>query len=119
MTMMLSNNTFERTKVRATRSALFAAIDEAVSLLDAVKEQHWALKLKRDRALVDAGNAAGVDHLLAEFGGTGSMSALYLCRTNGHDVSERQEIEINAQLHVIRTRVHDLAAELKRQRNMV
>jgi hypothetical protein len=57
-----------------------------------------------------------VEHLLTAFDGMGSFNDLYLCKANGHAISENEEFEVNANLNRLSSRLYDLAAQPKRER---
>jgi hypothetical protein len=101
----------------ATPSDLIAVLDETVAFLDRYGVSHWAKWLERDRDLVAKGDFSGVAHLLTAFGGMGSFNDLYICKANGHAIEDTDEPQANAILNKLSSRLYDLAAELKRERN--
>jgi hypothetical protein len=61
-------------------ATLLVAVEEAVTLLRAHREERWAEWLERGGRLVAAGDGYGVEHLLRAFGGMGSLNDLVLGR---------------------------------------
>ena len=97
----------------ATAFDLISALDETVALLNRHGATHWAKWFERDRELVAKGDFFGVEHLLTAFGGMGSFNDLYLCKSNGHAISENEESEVNANLSRLSARLYDV---LRRER---
>jgi len=90
------------------------SLDTAIGFLHTVRETHWAGQLMGIRELIDADSMAGVDGVLAAFQGDHSFDRLYLSGPrNGHNLSERQEIEANGKLHVIQTHMLGVAKAIK------
>lgn len=81
---------------------LSTVLDTAIQFLQTVRETGWAIRLKECRATLQSDPVAGAESVLAVFGGAESIERLYLSGPrNGHNLSERQEIEANGKLHVI------------------
>jgi len=102
-------------QVAADRIAeLKHSLDTAAGFLQMVRETRWAGQLKGIRELMDADSMAGVESVLAAFQGAQSFDRLYLSGPrNGHNLSERQEIEANGKLHVIQTHMLGVARDIK------
>jgi hypothetical protein len=90
------------------------SLDTAVGFLQTVREPHWAGRLKGFRELMETDLMAGVDGVLAAFQGEHGFDRLYLSGPrNGHNLSERQEIEANGKLHVIQEHMLGVAKAIK------
>lgn len=89
-------------------------IREVISLLRSVDEHHWAGWLDRSLSLIERADFSGVESLLRAFGGMGSFSDLTLTAANGHSVEDSEEFEVNDRLHTLRTRLYELADEIRR-----
>ena len=90
-------------------------LDTTISYLETVLETDWAARLQAIRTRIDTHPAAAIQTLLDAFEGHGDFNRLYLSGPrNGHSLSERQEIEANGKLHVLRTHLHALATDLAR-----
>lgn len=48
-------------------------MNEAIELLQSVKEKQWSTWLAHDAALVEKRDLRGIEHLLSAFGGMGSL----------------------------------------------
>ena len=77
-------------------------------LLDKVGETYWRDWIREDIMLWETENDTA--HHLAAYGGMGSLTDLWICATNGHDVTEFQEIWVNCLL----ARFRDLCFQLAR-----
>lgn len=89
-------------------------LDDAVATLTEVGETHWSAWLTDCRNRIAAGDASGTDHLLAAFGGMGSLNDLWLCQTNGHRVLPEDESRMNARLDRLRARTYTLAQTIQK-----
>lgn len=69
-------------EVRLAR--LLATLDDAAALLVEHSEHGWAAWLEGDRRRIAQGDLAGLDHLLAAFGGMGSLNDLVFDLRNGN-----------------------------------
>lgn len=72
-------------EVRLAR--LLATLDDAAALLVEHGEHGWAAWLEGDRRRIAQGDLAGLDHLLAAFGGMGSLNDLVFDPRNGNALS--------------------------------
>jgi hypothetical protein len=90
------------------------SLDTAIGFLQTVREPHWTGRLKGIRERMDTDLMAGVDGVLAAFQGDHGFDRLYLSGPrNGHNLSERQEIEANGKLHVIQAHMLGVAKAIK------
>jgi hypothetical protein len=90
-------------------------LDTAVSFLQTVGETNWAVRLEDIRARMGIDPDAAIRMLAGAFEGDDGFNRLYLSGPrNGHSLSERQEIEAIAKLHVLRGHLHALAEDLRR-----
>lgn len=78
--------------------ALVRALAATCSLLRLYGEDFWADRLDRDRQGVERGERHALDHVLAAFGGMGSLNDLVLHPQNGHAVSPADVEPLNATL---------------------
>jgi hypothetical protein len=74
---------------------LLATLEKTVTLLKVVGEKGWAFRLEGDLEALRDGDLSAVDHLLAAFGGMGSLNDLYLCSENGHKVAVSEVVAVN------------------------
>ena len=93
---------------------LIALVGELATELEGYGERHWAAWLRKDIASIRAGEEAGLDHLLAAYGGMGSISDLRLCPANGHPIADEHVGAVNASLCRRGMRVYELARALRR-----
>ena len=92
---------------------LTTVLDTAIQFLQTVRETDWTARLKEYRATLQSDPVAGAERILAAFDGAGSIERLYLSGPrNGHNLSERQEIEANGKLHVILEEMRNAAREV-------
>ena len=85
----------------------------AIAFLQRAREVHWTDRLKTILDEVRSSPESGVRNVLAAFSGEHGFHRLYLSGPrNGHNLSERQEIEANGKLHVIRSNLQELASAI-------
>lgn len=87
------------------RTDLIQALDEAIGILSAAGEQWWRDWLERDRERVTHGDAHGLEHLLAAFGGMGSFNDLVLSPVNQHAGTDLELWAMGDRLHELRDRI--------------
>jgi len=91
------------------------ALDDLIKLLRRYGVRDWPTWLERDRALIDDGDAQGLDHLLSAFGGMGSLNDLVIHPTNGHDIRLDDTARVDHDLMRLTGEVHHLAGKLRHQ----
>jgi hypothetical protein len=92
---------------------LAKTLDTTVDYLQSVRETHWAARLNDIKVQLETDPGAAINTLIGAFEGHKNLNRLYLSGPrNGHSLSERQEIEANGKLHVLRTHLYALANEL-------
>lgn len=93
---------------------LCEVLDTTISYLQTVREPEWARRLADIRGQLDIDRPLGIRSLLAAFDGPESIDRLYLSGPrNGHNLSERQEIEANGKLYELRSYMRDTARQLQ------
>ena len=88
-------------------------LDAAAGLLSSVGETFWSAKL-RDMAERVWERPRLVGQIESWFGGMGSLNDVYLCRHNGHKVTEEEEVPINGRLRAVLGRIFKNANEMRR-----
>jgi hypothetical protein len=77
--------------------------ETAIQFLDQVRERAWANRLRDLQNQIALDPLQAASSLQGAFAGEHGFESLYLSGPrNGHALSERQEIEANGKLHVIR-----------------
>jgi hypothetical protein len=90
-------------------------LDTSIEFLQTVRETSWAGRLKELRVSIETDPVSGARNVLRAFEGDESFERLYLSGPrNGHNLSERQEIEANGKLHIIQTEMRKAAGEVAR-----
>lgn len=97
----------------AVRAELLAAADALGELLQRYGEQHWADWVIRDRQRIQDGDASGIDHLLAAYGGMGSLNDVVIDPLNGHHIAAQDVRTVNKHLSQLRSRTYTAATRLK------
>lgn len=87
------------------RTDLFQALDEAIGILSAAGEQHWRDWLECDRERITHGDAYGLEHLLAAFGGMGSFNDLVLSPANQHTGTDLELSAMDERLYELRDQI--------------
>jgi hypothetical protein len=100
-------------EVRLTR--LLATLDDAAALLVEHGEQGWAAWLEGDRRRIAQGDLAGLDHLLAAFGGMGSLNDLVFDPRNGNTVAGEHDDRDNEALDGFRASIYTDATAMRRE----
>ncbi|WCH21106.1 DUF6966 domain-containing protein [Aeromonas salmonicida] len=87
-------------------------MNEAIELLQSVKEKHWITWLAYDAALIEKQDFRGIEHLLSAFGGMGSINDLVIHPINGHEVQDSTVDKTNRMLQKILGEIWSLAKQL-------
>lgn len=91
---------------------LLKCMNEAIELLQSVKEKHWSAWLANDAALIEKRDFLGIEHLLSALGGMGSINDLVIHPINGHEVQDFAVDKANRMLQEILGEIWSLAKEL-------
>lgn len=94
------------------RDDLLRILDELGALLRTWKEDRWADWIERDRRLIADGHPDALGHLLAAFGGIGSLRDLTIHPANGHDIDEDRTRPVNDRLRTLRGAAYTKATGL-------
>jgi hypothetical protein len=95
------------------RDDLLRVLDELASLLRTWDENRWADWIERDRRLICDGHPDALGHLLAAFGGMGSLRDLTIHPANGHESAEDRVRPVNDRLRTIRGAAFTMATNLR------
>ena len=93
---------------------LLDKLDQLITLLTRCGDTRWVDWLAEDRSLLAAGDARGLDHLSAAFGGMGSLNDLVIHPKNAHTVEPGSIGRVNDELSHLRADVHRLVRALRR-----
>ena len=91
---------------------LVELLDEAQSLLAQYGEINWRSWLEKDARLIKNLDLYGVEHLLAAYGGMGSINDLVIHPINGHKIKEPEVNSVNEKFDLLRTKIYSLAKKL-------
>ena len=91
----------------ANVETLIATLDRIVALLKRHGEEHWSWWLRHDAELLRRDDLAGLDHLLASFGGMGSFNDVYLCPENGAKIASHEVRPVNEELQRLQALAHE------------
>jgi len=86
----------------AERDELLRILHELGMLLRTWDEDRWADWVERDSRLIADGHPDALGHLLAAFGGVGSLRDLAIHPANGHDIEEDRVRPVNDRLRTLR-----------------
>jgi hypothetical protein len=95
------------------RDDLLRVLDELGSLLRAWDEDRWADWIERDRRLIADGHPDALGHLLAAFGGMGSLRDVTIHPANGHAIAEDRVRPVNDRLRTLRGAAFTMATKLR------
>lgn len=99
--------------------SLVDSLMESMSLLIEVLRLHdepfWANWMSEDMRAVDHGDARALDHILAAYGGMGSVNDLILVRIKGRLLTADERVAATEHLRDLLSRVYDLARSLRRE----
>ena len=95
------------------RDDLLRVLDQLGELLRTCEEEHWAEWIDRDRRLIADGHPDALGHLLAAFGGMGSLRDLTIHPANGHAIDERRIRPVNDRLRTLRGAAFTMATSLR------
>lgn len=97
----------------AALTELLTAAEELGTLLQRYGERHWADWVMGDWRRIQDGDASGIDHLLAAYGGMGSLNDVLIDPHNGHLIAAQDVTTVNARLSQLRSRTYAAATRLK------
>jgi len=92
---------------------LLRVLDELVRLLRTWDEDHWADWVERDRRLIADGHPDALGHLLAAFGGMGSLNDLVIDPANGHSITADRVRPVNDRLRLLCSATFTKATSLR------
>jgi hypothetical protein len=95
------------------RDDLLRVLDELGALLREWNEDRWADWIDRDRRLIGDGHPDALGHLLAAFGGAGSLRDLTIHPAHGHEIAVRRVRPVNDRLRTLRGAAFTMATELR------
>lgn len=92
---------------------LLGLLDQLLVILREWNEDRWAQWIERDRRLIAEHHPDALGHLLAAFGGAGSLRDLSIHPVNGHEIAEDRIRPVNDRLRVVRGAVYEKATALR------
>ena len=99
---------------KSDKQKLAINLEKLISLLNCHGVTQWPDRLKESLELIRKDDGYGVEKILSEFGGMGSLNDLYICSSNGHLVrSLREEKSANLKLDGYRRKIYKLAKSLE------
>jgi hypothetical protein len=102
-----------RLKASPERDDLLRVLRELEALLRKWGEVRWADWIDRDERLIADGHPDALDHLLAAFGGPGSLRDVTIHPANGHDIEESRIRPVNDRLRTLRGAAFTMATALR------
>jgi len=102
-----------RLKASPERDELLRVLQELEALLRKWEEDRWADWIDRDRRLIADGHPDALGHLLAAFGGAGSLRDLTIHPANGHAIEESRMRPVNDRLRTLRGAAFTMATALR------
>lgn len=102
-----------RSDASPERDDLLRVLDQLGELLRTCEEERWAEWIDRDRRLIADGHPDALGHLLAAFGGMGSLRDLTIHPANGHAIDERRIRPVNDRLRTLRGAAFTMATSLR------
>ncbi len=105
----------EMTRLPASpeRDDLLRVLAELATILRTWDEERWAEWIERDRRLIADGHPDALGHLLAAFGGGGSLRDLTIHPANGHDIADERVRPVNDRLRTLRGAAFTMASNLR------
>lgn len=99
-----------------TEIAQLARLTHAASeLLRSRGEHTWGAWLRTDAERIRQLDFYGIEHVLAAFGGMGSLNDLVLHPQHGHHLTESEISAVNDRMHGLLQRIYTLAEKLTRE----
>lgn len=95
------------------RDELLRVLVELAELLRTWDEDRWADWIDRDRRLIGDGHPDALGHLLAGFGGMGSLRDLTIHPANGHAIDDDRVRVVNDRLRTLRGAAFTMATSLR------
>jgi hypothetical protein len=95
------------------RDDLLRVLHELEELLRTWGEDRWADWIDRDRRLIAEGHPDALGHLLAAFGGVGSLRDLTIHAANGHAIEDKRVRPVNDRLRTLRGAAFTMATALQ------
>ncbi|CAL8975390.1 hypothetical protein CELL_02037 [Cellulomonas sp. T2.31MG-18] len=95
--------------------SLMESMTALIEVLRLHDEPFWAKWMSDDMRAVDRGDARALDHILAAYGGMGSVNDLILDRISGRILTGDERVAANENLRALLSRVYDLARSLRRE----
>ncbi len=84
---------------------LITVLEEILSILERVKEQHWSLVIADSKMRIEKSDYSGIEKLLGCYGGMGSFNDLVLGSSAGNTENE--------ELYNLRSKAWELAEAIK------
>jgi hypothetical protein len=93
---------------------LLSALGDAVRLLQARGERHWAVWLEHRRVRISAGDRHALEQIRAAYGGMGSLSDLVIHPLNHHDIALADVAATNDRFQELLRRIWANSTEMLR-----
>ena len=95
-----------------SEARLVAALNETANLLRSHAVEQWPERLESHADRVRLGHIDAASSLLAEFGGMGSFTDLWIDPRNGHHITQDRVQPVNRRLEKLRSEIYRLTQSL-------
>lgn len=92
---------------------LINRLNKLVSFLEKYNEKSWSKFFIHVKDQIENENRQGVVSLTQMRGGMGSFYDLVICRVNGHNISEQDEVQVNEKLMKLAEDVFSFARQIR------
>ena len=78
-------------------------LNQEIEELNAILSKYGERKWKVSKVF----SKSGASDVVRMFGGMGSINDLYICKINGHNISENIESEVNERIHNLLSSIYE------------
>lgn len=96
-------------------SSFSAKGEELADMLAVRGVKHWPMELRSASAKARQNPQAGATQYLSFVGGMGSLTDVWICRANGHSVTDDEEVAVNRAVDQLQNELFTLAKAIERQ----
>jgi hypothetical protein len=96
-------------------ATFISKVEELERILEARGVRHWPAELRTAATTTHRNPRAGATKYLSFVGGMGSLTDVWICRVNGHNISDAEETAVNREVDQLQTDLFLLAKEIEKE----